>query len=46
MKKDNYFQARHTYQSIVNNYEGVDLKEVAKKKIAELDTIEQKKQEQ
>jgi len=42
-KKGNYFQARHTYQSIVDNYEGIDLKEVAKQRIAELDAIEQKK---
>jgi TolA-binding protein len=45
VKKENYFQARHTYQSIVDNYEGDDLRGVAKEKIAELDAIEQKKEE-
>ncbi|MDY6348112.1 MAG: tetratricopeptide repeat protein [Bacteroidales bacterium] len=38
--KGNYFQARHTYQSIVDNYSGDDLVGVAKKKIAELDGME------
>jgi tetratricopeptide (TPR) repeat protein len=42
MRKGNYFQARHTYQSIVDNYEGIDLKETAKRKIAELDDMEKK----
>ncbi|MEG1555894.1 MAG: tetratricopeptide repeat protein [Bacteroidales bacterium] len=41
--KGNYFQARHTYQSIVDNYDGADLKEIARKKIAELDEKEGKK---
>jgi tetratricopeptide (TPR) repeat protein len=39
--KGNYFQARHTYQSIVDNYEGDDLREVAREKIRLLDEKEQ-----
>jgi tetratricopeptide (TPR) repeat protein len=42
VKKGNYFQARHTYQSIVDNYECIDLKETARRKIAELDDMEKK----
>lgn len=34
--KGNEFQARHTYQSIVDNYDGEDLREVARKRIAAL----------
>jgi len=39
--KGNYFQARHTYQSIVDNYAGEDLVKLAKQKIAEIDAIEE-----
>lgn len=38
--KGNYFQARHTYQSIVDNYAGDDLVKMAKAKIAEIDNLE------
>ncbi len=38
--KGNYFQARHTYQSIVDNYAGEDLVKLAKQKIAEVDALE------
>lgn len=38
--KGNYFQARHTYQSIADNYAGEDLVKMAKDKIAELDSLE------
>jgi tetratricopeptide (TPR) repeat protein len=38
--KGNYFQARHTYQSILDNYEGDDFKEIAAQKIAALDALE------
>ena len=38
--KGNYFQARHTYQSIVDNYEGEELVNLAKARIAELDALE------
>lgn len=38
--KGNYFQARHTYQSIVDNYDGDDLVQMAQQKIAELDVLE------
>lgn len=38
--KGNYFQARHTYQSIVDNYEGEDLRERAREKIAALNKLE------
>ncbi len=38
--KGNYFQARHTYQSIVDNYSGEDLVKLAKEKIAEIDVLD------
>ena len=38
--KGNYFQARHTYQSIVDNYAGDDLVKLAKQKIAEIDALD------
>lgn len=38
--KGNYFQARHTYQSIVDNYAGNDLVNMAKQKIAEIDNLD------
>ena len=38
--KGNNFQARHTYQSIVDNYAGEDLVKLAKEKIAEIDALE------
>ena len=33
----NTFQARHTYQSIVDNYDGEDLRQIARERIAALD---------
>lgn len=39
--KGNLFQARHTYQSIVDNYAGEDLVKLAKQKIAEIDALEE-----
>lgn len=44
--KGNDFQARHTYQSIVDNYEGEDLRKVAKDRIAQLDEKERLQNEQ
>ena len=41
LAKGNAFQARYTYQSIIDNYEGDDLKKVAEDKIAALDRAEQ-----
>ena len=41
LAKGNSFQARYTYQSIIDNYEGEDLKKVAEDKIAALDRAEQ-----
>ena len=38
-KKD-YFQARHTYQSIVDSYNGEDLRNIALARIAALDKLE------
>lgn len=38
--RKNYFQARHTYQSIIDNYDGDDLVKLAQEKIKELDTLE------
>jgi TolA-binding protein len=49
---DNYlalkdtFQARHTYQSIVDNYEGEDLKFIARQKLNELNQQENRIQSQ
>jgi len=37
--KGNYFQAKHTYQSIVDNFEG-ELKEVAIQKVKEVTDLE------
>jgi len=37
--KGNYFQAKHTYQSIVDNFEG-ELKEIALKKVQEVIALE------
>jgi len=37
--KGNYFQARHTYQSIVDNFEG-ELKEIASEKVKEVTALE------
>ncbi len=42
--KGNYFQARHTYQSIVDNYDGDDLRNIAREKIAKIDEIENPQQ--
>lgn len=39
-ERGNYFQARHTYQSIVDNYKGDDLVKEAQEKIAALDALE------
>lgn len=39
-EKKNYFQARHTYQSIIDNYDGAELVQLAKEKINQLDQIE------
>lgn len=41
LQKDNAFQAKHTYQSIVDNYEGEDLVEIARKKIEAITATEQ-----
>lgn len=41
LAKGNDFQARYTYQSIVDNYEGDDLKKVAEDKIAALDKTDE-----
>lgn len=38
-EKENYFQARHTYQSIVDNFEG-ELKKIALQKISEVTALE------
>ena len=38
--KGNYFQAKHTYQSIVDNYDGQDLVKMAQEKIAEVEALE------
>jgi tetratricopeptide (TPR) repeat protein len=39
-EKGNYFQARHTYQSIVDNYEGDDLVQMARERIPVINTLE------
>ncbi len=45
MVKENYFQARHTYQSIIDNYDGEDLKEIARDRIRKLDRLEKIQEE-
>ncbi len=40
LTKGNTFQARHTYQSIVDNYDGEELVNIARARIAEVDAIE------
>ncbi len=42
LAKGNDFQARYTYQSIIDNYEGDDLKKIAEEKIAAMDQAEEK----
>ena len=39
-EKGNYFQARHTYQSIVDNYDGAELVQMARERIAAVDALE------
>lgn len=41
--KGNYFQAKHTYQSIVDNFEG-ELKQIAAEKVKEVIALENAKQ--
>lgn len=41
LEKGNVFQAKHTYQSIVDNYEGDDLREIAQQKIDKIVAAEQ-----
>lgn len=43
--KGNDFQARYTYQSIIDNYEGEDLKQIATAKIAALDKKSESEEE-
>lgn len=40
-EKGNYFQARHTYQSIVDNYEGEDLVHMAQERIRTVNALEE-----
>ena len=42
LAKGNDFQARYTYQSIIDNYEGDDLKKIAEEKISAMDQAEEK----
>jgi TolA-binding protein len=44
--QDNIFQARHTLQSIIENYEGDDLKSVAIQKLADIDRQEEMKKQE
>ena len=44
LAKGNAFQARYTYQSILDNYDGDDLKKVAEDKIAILDKMEEEEE--
>jgi TolA-binding protein len=41
--QDNVFQARHTLQSIIENYDGDDLKGIAMSKLAEIDRRERQR---
>jgi TolA-binding protein len=44
LEKDNLFQSKATLQSIVDNYEGEDLKEICKQKIAQIDLLSEQEQ--
>ena len=49
LKVNNYFQAKQTLQSIIDNYEGADLKKIAEQKlnvILEKEKIEEQKKAQ
>jgi len=37
-QKGNLFQARHTLQSIIDNYDGPELASVARKKLEEIES--------
>ena len=38
--KENFFQAKETLRSVINNYRGSDLKEEARAKLAEVERLE------
>jgi hypothetical protein len=42
VSKNDLFQAKHTLQSIIDNYEGADLVEIARKKIDKILEMEKK----
>jgi TolA-binding protein len=44
--REDYFQAKATLNSIIENYDGEDLRQVAQDKIEEIDAIENPKQEE
>ena len=42
MAKENYFQAKETLRSVIDNYKGSDLKQEARAKLAEVERKEPK----
>ncbi len=46
LAREDYFQAKATLKSIIENYDGEDLKQVAKNKLKEIDAIENPKEEE
>ena len=44
--QDNIFQARHTLQSIIENYDGEELRSIALKKLADIDREEQQRMQE
>ena len=45
LAREDYFQAKATLNSIIENYDGEDLKQVAKNKLEEIDAIENSTEE-
>ena len=46
LERNNLFQSKATLQSIVDNYEGQDLKDICKQKIAQIDLLNEKEQDE
>ncbi len=46
MEQDNIFQARHTLQSIIENYDGEELRSIAVQKLADIDREEQERMQE
>ncbi len=46
MVQDNIFQARHTLQSIIDNYDGEELRSLAQQKLADIDREEEERMQE